>query len=96
MYSEIFNIPPLVIAIAQGLLTLAMILAGWRIWRGPTTADRVVALDLMAALIMAHFIVMVFVTGFISYLDVAAVIAVISFIATIAFARYLEDPKSPL
>ncbi|MGK0310229.1 MAG: multisubunit Na+/H+ antiporter MnhF subunit [Lentimonas sp.] len=39
---------------------------------------------------------MVFFSGFISYLDVATVIAVISFIATIAFARCLENKEGSL
>lgn len=93
MYSDIPNLSPLVIITAQGILAAAMLLTGWRIWRGPSIPDRIVALDLLAALIMAEFVVMVFFSDFIPYLDVATVIAVISFIATIAFARCLENNK---
>ena len=94
MYFEIPDLPLLVILLVQCILAAAMLLTGWRIWRGPSIPDRVVALDLLAALIMAQFVVMVFFGGFISYLDVATVIAVISFIATIAFARCLENKEA--
>ena len=93
MYFNIPDLPFPIILLAQCILALAMLLTGWRIWQGPSIPDRVVALDLLAALIMAQFVVMVFFSGFISYLDVATVIAVISFIATIAFARCLEKKE---
>ena len=93
MYSDISDFPFLIVLLTQCILALAMLLTGWRIWLGPSIPDRVVALDLLAALIMAQFVVMVFFSGFISYLDVAMVVAVISFIATIAFARCLENKE---
>lgn len=96
MYSDIPNIPILVLVVTQCILAVAIFLTGFRIWRGPSIPDRVVALDLLAALIMAEFVVMVFFSGFIPYLDVATVIAVISFIATIAFARCLESQEPSL
>ncbi len=96
MYSEVLNLPPLVILAVQCILAIATLLTSWRIWRGPSMPDRIVALDLLSALIMAQFVVMVFFSGFISYLDVATTIAVISFIATIAFARCLENKDTSL
>ena len=96
MYSDIPELPHFVLLLTQCILAVAIFITGFRIWRGPSTPDRVVALDLLAALIMAEFVVMVFFSGFIPYLDVATVIAVISFIATIAFARCLENKESEL
>lgn len=93
MYFDIPDIPLFVLLLSQCILAASMFLTGFRIWRGPSIPDRIVALDLLAALIMAEFVVMVFFSGFIPYLDVATVIAVISFIATIAFARCLENQK---
>ncbi len=94
MYSDIPNLSPMVLLLTQSILAIAMLLTGYRIWRGPSIPDRVVALDLLAALIMAEFVVMVFFSGFIPYLDVATVIAVISFIATIAFAKCLGSKEA--
>ena len=96
MYSDIPDLSPIVLLLTQSILAIAMLLTGFRIWRGPSITDRVVALDLLAALIMAEFVVMVFFSGFIPYLDVATVIAVISFIATIAFAKCLGSKEAPL
>ncbi len=94
MYSDILALPPWVLTSAQALLGLAMILTAWRAWRGPAVIDRVVALDLFSALVMAEFVLLVFVSGFVSFLDVAAAIAIISFLATVAFARYLENREA--
>lgn len=96
MYSDIPDLPLFVLLLSQCILAVAILLTGFRIWRGPSIPDRIVALDLLAALIMAEFVVMVFFSGFVPYLDVATVIAVISFIATIAFARCLENQEPSL
>lgn len=96
MYSDIIDLPASVLAVAHLILALAMLLTGFRIWKGPLVADRVVALDLMAALIMGQFILLVFTSGYVSYLDVTAAIAVVSFLATVAFARIMENKETTL
>lgn len=90
MFSEVLQLPAGVLFTAQSLIAVAMLLAGWRLWKGPHIADRIIALDLLGSLSMAQFILLAFRSGFINYLDVAAVIAVVSFLATVAFARNLE------
>ncbi|MGJ8632695.1 MAG: monovalent cation/H+ antiporter complex subunit F [Luteolibacter sp.] len=96
MFTSIEQIPAWVILVAQAIIAAAMLLAGWRIWKGPSIPDRIVALDLLAALIMAQTVLLAITSGFVSYLDVATAIAVISFLATVAFARYLENKDVPL
>jgi len=95
VYSEIPNVPAWVLVVCQITLGVAMLLALWRVARGPTVMDRIVALDLIAALIMGQLVTMVLASGFVSYLDAASAIAVISFIATVALARYLESQEGP-
>lgn len=95
MYSEIPDVPGWVLATCQIILGVAMLLALWRISRGPTVMDRIVALDLLAALIMGQLVTLVLASGFVSYLDAASAIAVITFIATVALARYLESREGP-
>lgn len=95
MFDQISFIPPWVILTAQVVLAISMLLAAYRIWKGPSVPDRIVALDLLAALIMAQTALLVMLSQFISYLDVATAIAVITFLATVAFARYLEDQNAP-
>jgi multicomponent Na+:H+ antiporter subunit F len=96
MFAEFQSIPDWVLTAAHSILALSMALAGWRIWKGPSVQDRVVALDLLAALIMGQVALSVVDSGFVSYLDVATAIAIITFLATIAFARYLENKDAPL
>ena len=95
MYSEVPDVPFWVVTLAQILIGLAMVLTGWRLWTGPHMLDRIVAIELLAALIMAQFVTLVFRSGFVSYLDVGTAVAIISFLGTVAFARYLEkeDPE---
>jgi multicomponent K+:H+ antiporter subunit F len=74
---------------AAGLFVIAMLLAGWRLLRGPTLADRILALDTLyvnsvALLILAgiHFSTEI-------YFEAALVIAMMGFVSTVALAKYL-------
>ncbi len=96
MFYEFQTIPEWVAFTAHSILGISMLLAGYRIWKGPSVPDRIVALDLLAALIMAQIVLSVAQNRFISYLDVATAIAIIAFLATVAFARYLENKDAPL
>ena len=96
MYSEPSILPEWVLLTGHIILSVAMLLTGWRILRGPTILDRVVGLDLLAALIMGHLIFFTLSSGFLSYLDVATAIAIIAFLATVALARYIENKETSL
>jgi multicomponent Na+:H+ antiporter subunit F len=73
-----------------GVLVLAMFLAFIRLVRGPSLPDRVVALDLITVQIAAMLAVDTVATGQSVFLDAAIVLALIAFLGTVAFARYLE------
>jgi multicomponent Na+:H+ antiporter subunit F len=73
-----------------GVIVLAMLLAFIRLARGPSLPDRVVALDLITVQIAAMMAVDTIATGQSVFLDAAIVLALISFLGTVAFARYLE------
>jgi multicomponent Na+:H+ antiporter subunit F len=75
---------------ALTMLALAAVLAFVRLLRGPTLPDRVVALDLIGALIVCVVVAVAATTGQQEYLDVAIVIALVSFVGTVAYARYIE------
>ena len=72
------------------LLGGGIVLAFVRLVRGPTLPDRVVALDLMATLIIAISAAYAVATGQPAYLDAAIVLALITFLGTVAFAYYLH------
>lgn len=76
--------------VAFGVLALSFACLVIRLIRGPSLPDRVVALDLIAYHSIA-FIALVTITGGRgAYLDVAVALALIAFLATLAFARYVE------
>ena len=77
-----------------GLAALAMLLVGmvlvlWRLARGPTAADRVIALDLLSMLVVAFLVAISIHARETSYLDVAIAYACIAFLGTVALARYI-------
>jgi multicomponent Na+:H+ antiporter subunit F len=82
-------LPPPVLSLAAALVGGAFVLALFRLVRGPTSADRVVALDLMAALTVGAIALQTIATGSQAYLRVATVLALIGFLGTVAFATYL-------
>jgi multicomponent Na+:H+ antiporter subunit F len=69
---------------------VALFLAFIRLVRGPTLPDRVVALDLMTILAVAIITLYALATNERILLDTAIVLALISFLGTVAFARYVE------
>lgn len=72
------------------LLSVAIVLAFVRLVRGPSLPDRVAALDLIATLGVGMIAVYAIATDQPVFLDVAIVLALISFLGTVAFAYYLE------
>jgi multicomponent Na+:H+ antiporter subunit F len=73
-----------------GLLGLAMLPAFVRLARGPDLTDRVVALDLITMIAVAISALYATAHGAPVFLDVAILMALITFIGTIAFAHYME------
>ena len=72
------------------LLGLGLLVTFIRVVRGPSLPDRVVALDLMATFIIAISAVYSISSDQPSYLDAAVVLALITFLGTVAFAYYLH------
>jgi len=66
-----------------------MLLAMIRLLKGPTSADRVVALDAINTLVVASMIVLGVVFKQVIFVDVAIVYALLSFVGTLFIAKYL-------
>ena len=67
-----------------------VVLAMVRLLKGPSLPDRVVALDTMTVLIVTFCGLFAIDTGSTAFVDVAIVLALIGFLATVALARYVE------
>lgn len=81
---------PLIATILSALLCLALALAGWRLVRGPSFADRFIAFDMLTALAIAFAGLTAVTTSRGVFLDIALGLALINFTATAAFALFLE------
>ena len=78
------------VQVAFGMVMLSVILAMVRLIKGPSLPDRVVALDTMTVLVVSFCGLFALDTGSTAFLDVAVVVALIGFLATVALARFVE------
>ena len=83
---------PFVIALT--MLAAAAVLTFIRLLKGPTLPDRVIAIDLIGVLMVCLLVVTAAVTAQQALLDVGMVVALISFVGTVAYSRYIERSGS--
>lgn len=86
-----------VLPFAVAVLALSAILIVVRLLRGPTGADRVVAIDALTLLGVAAVAVIAMLSRQVVLLDIAVVLAFVSFLGTVAFTLLFRKPAlSPL
>ena len=71
-------------------LGVALLIAVMRLVKGPTLPDRVVAMDLIGVLAVGLIVVLAGSTHVRATLDGAIVIALVAFVATVAYGTYVE------
>lgn len=72
-------------------LLIALLLAFVRLVKGPSINDRIAAMDLIASIVIGFILVYsVFIQKSL-YMDIAIVIALISFVGTVAISTYLKQ-----
>ncbi len=84
---------PLVLQICLLVLASGMGLAFVRLLLGPSLPDRVIALDVMATIAIGILVLFAMAVQQPLLLDVALAMALIVFLGTVAFARYMEKDK---
>lgn len=72
------------------ILMLTILLNIYRVIKGPTRADRVLALDAIGINLIAGIAIYSVLQDTRAYFDLILIIGILSFIGTIAFARYME------
>ncbi len=75
------------------ILVLLVIPCAYRVWVGPTPADRLQAIDAITTLLIGIIIVLALLRDTVMYIDVAIAIAAFAFIGTLALARYISEGK---
>ena len=73
--------------------TALMAVAFWRVCRGENIIDRLMGLDLLSILTLAVLVLLALVLRRKIYLDVAMGLAALSFVGTIALAKYVADEQ---
>ena len=78
------------ISVAFVLLSLASMLFIWRLFRGPSVADRVIALDGLLIVVTCGILVETAREDSVTSLDTVLVVALVAFVGTGVMARYIE------
>ncbi len=78
------------VLLAFGATMLALVAAFVRVVIGPSLADRVLALDLIGLVSVSVIAVYAIAADQALFLDAAIALALIAFLGTVAFARFIE------
>lgn len=86
----------LVTFVLQGALfinVLLMLPASYRIWKGPTVGDRLLAVDLTTTMLICTIVLVALITGTELFIDMGIALAAFSFVATFGAARYYSEGR---
>ena len=75
---------------ALAAVGLASLLCGWRLLRGPSAIDRVLALDTLYINVVALVILLGIQRRSSLLFEAALIVAMLGFVSTVALARYLS------
>lgn len=95
MSETVGGVPDAVIQLALLALAVALAFTFVRLVRGPDLMDRVVALELIASLVAGIVAVFAIGTDDPALIDVAIALALVAFLAAVAFVRYAERAMRP-
>ena len=74
-------------------LLLAAFLCLWRVWAGPTSADRAVAVDLLGILMVGFCVLLSVQTGRDLYMIVGLAWSLLAFVGSLTLAKHLEGRR---
>lgn len=83
--------PAVIVIPALFWVTLLLVAGGLVLVRARDVLQRIVALDLLAVIVIALLALMCYLRGQAYYFDAAVALALLSFVATVAAARYLDS-----
>lgn len=75
------------------LLTLLLFPGLYRAYTGPTSADRLIAINVISTKVIVLISLAAAITDNVMFVDVAVIYALIGFIATVAIARFIETGR---
>ncbi|MEH6989084.1 Na(+)/H(+) antiporter subunit F1 [Cytobacillus firmus] len=80
----------IILMLSLGFLALSMMATIFRLVIGPTTPDRVQALDILGINLISAVAIFSVLLKTHAFMEVILLIGILSFIGTIAFARFME------
>lgn len=75
---------------ALAAVALAMLACGWRLLRGPTLPDRILALDTLTINAVALAVLYGLRAGSTLAFEAALIVALLGFVSTVALARFVS------
>ncbi|MFC7366146.1 MULTISPECIES: Na(+)/H(+) antiporter subunit F1 [Bhargavaea] len=72
------------------LFSFTILIAVYRIIKGPSKPDRVIALDMIGVNLLASIAVVSCILLTKAFMEVILILGILSFIGTIAFSKYIE------
>lgn len=79
----------MIVEIALGIVTLSIILVAYRVLRGPSWGDRIMAFDFLSVNIVVLFALLAVRNHSLVMLDGALLLSLLGFLSTVALTRYL-------
>jgi multisubunit Na+/H+ antiporter MnhF subunit len=79
--------------IVLGVYLAMALLVVWRAWCGENSVSRLMGLDLSATLTLAILVIVSILQNNTLYLDVGIALAALSYISTVALAKFISDHK---
>ena len=90
MNVEVMSVAQIIVSV---VLALAAVLALVRLARGPSLLDRLLAIDVLLAVVCAGLIVDMAAGGHMNNLTLVVVICLVGFIGSVAVARFVTDGR---
>jgi len=79
-----------IMLLAMFLLTISLVIMLYRIIKGPSVHDRILALDSIGYIIIGIVAILSIMLDSHAYLETILLIGILAFLSTIALCRYLE------
>ncbi|MBK9749520.1 MAG: hypothetical protein IPO91_22440 [Chloroflexi bacterium] len=75
-------------------LILLLIPCIYRLWKGPSAAERLQVIDTITTLLIGIIVVLAVIRGDVMFVDIAIALAAFGFIGTLAVARYISEKRT--
>lgn len=79
--------------LALAVMVILLFISTYRIWRGENPADRLQAIDAATTILVGIIVVLAVTQRSSMLIDVGIALAALSFVGTVAIARYLSEGR---